>query len=55
MPNRRTWADGPNGKTPINATRLNALETDLTLALDGSVTPDPDNPGFYLIGAPTNG
>lgn len=50
MPNR-TWADGQAGNTPLNAARLNGIETDIQAALDGSVIPDPDNPGFYLIGA----
>lgn len=29
----RTWADGATGNTPLNAARLNALETDLGAAL----------------------
>ena len=48
---KRTWADGQNGNTPLNAARLNALETDLDAALvqlardpsqlfAGAVTPD---------------
>lgn len=50
MPNR-IWADGPNGQTPLNATRLNGMETDIETALSGTITPDPDDPGFFLIGA----
>ncbi len=30
---KRTWADGATGNTPLNAARLNALETDLDAAL----------------------
>jgi hypothetical protein len=29
----RSWADGQTGNTPLNAARLNALETDLDAAL----------------------
>lgn len=50
MPNKRIWANGPNGRTPVNAERLNGMEDDITQALEGRVKPDPDNPGFYLIG-----
>lgn len=51
---RRLWANGPNGKTPVNAERLNGMEDDIEEALSGTITPDPDDPGFFLIGA-TNG
>ena len=30
---KRTWADGQTGNTPLNAARLNALESDLEAAL----------------------
>lgn len=30
---KRTWADGQTGNTPLNAARLNALESDLDAAL----------------------
>lgn len=55
---KRNWADGVLGNTPLNAARLNDLETDLDAALvalardpsqlfSGSVTPDAN-------GAPTS-
>jgi hypothetical protein len=58
MPNKRLWADGATGNTPLNAARLNAQETDIKASLV-QLAADPSSlfAGAVIIdanGAPTS-
>ncbi len=46
---KRTWADGQTGNTPLNAARLNALETDI----DSSLVQLAADPSLLFSGAVT--
>ncbi|MDN4646457.1 hypothetical protein [Arthrobacter sp. PsM3] len=46
---KRNWADGATGNTPLNAARLNALETDL----DAALTALAADPSLLFSGAVT--
>ena len=46
---KRNWVDGATGNTPLNAARLNALETDL----DAALTALAADPSLLFSGAVT--
>lgn len=48
--NKRSWADGATGNTPLNAARLNAQETDIKSALVALAA----DPSALFAGAVTN-